>query len=179
MGERRPSSRLAVVGHVEWVEFARVPRMPAAGDIVHAERVWSEPAGGGAVVARQLALLAGRCELFTALGDDDRWSLGPRVGELASAAGPAPSLNEAAGPALEALRDATGESVQLFVRRGRVRVCTASMESPHSLRTIVPVGALPPLLETQTPPLNTAAPSGASNRLVTFWHPAPALSEMQ
>jgi ribokinase len=44
--------------------------MPAAGEIVHADRVWEEPAGGGAVVARQLALLAGRCELFTALGDD-------------------------------------------------------------------------------------------------------------
>jgi ribokinase len=44
--------------------------MPSAGEIVHAERVWEEPAGGGAVVARQLARLAGRCELFTALGDD-------------------------------------------------------------------------------------------------------------
>jgi ribokinase len=63
--------RCAVVGHVEWVEFARVPRMPAAGSIVHASETWSEPAGGGAVVARQLALLAGRCELFTALGSDD------------------------------------------------------------------------------------------------------------
>ncbi len=62
--------RCAVVGHVEWVEFARVPRMPTAGEIVHADRVWEEPAGGGAVVARQLALLAGHCELFTALGDD-------------------------------------------------------------------------------------------------------------
>ena len=62
--------RCAVVGHVEWVQFARVPRMPSAGEIVHAERVWEEPAGGGAVVARQLALLAGRCELFTALGED-------------------------------------------------------------------------------------------------------------
>jgi ribokinase len=62
--------RCAVVGHVEWVEFARVPWMPSPGEIVHAERVWEEPAGGGAVVARQLALLAGRCELFTALGDD-------------------------------------------------------------------------------------------------------------
>lgn len=47
-----------------------MPRMPAAGEIVHAERVWEVPAGGGAVVARQLALLAGRCELFTALGTD-------------------------------------------------------------------------------------------------------------
>ena len=70
--------RCAVVGHVEWVEFARVPRMPSAGEIVHADRVWQEPAGGGAVVARQLALLAGRCELFTALGDD---ALGRRSAE--------------------------------------------------------------------------------------------------
>jgi ribokinase len=63
--------RCAVVGHVEWVEFACVPRVPSSGEIVHAERVWAEPAGGGAVVARQLALLAGRCELFTALGEDE------------------------------------------------------------------------------------------------------------
>lgn len=62
--------RCAVVGHVEWVEFARVPHVPAPGEIVHAVETWEEPAGGGAVVARQLALLAGRCELFTALGDD-------------------------------------------------------------------------------------------------------------
>ena len=59
------------MGHVEWVEFARVPHVPAAGSIVHASETSSEPAGGGAVVARQLALLAGRCELFTALGRDE------------------------------------------------------------------------------------------------------------
>lgn len=63
--------RCAVVGHVEWVEFARVERWPEPGAIVHASEVWSEPAGGGAVVARQLALLAGRCELFTAFGRDE------------------------------------------------------------------------------------------------------------
>jgi ribokinase len=44
--------------------------MPAAGEIVHATEVWEEPGGGGAVIARQLARLAGRCELFTALGED-------------------------------------------------------------------------------------------------------------
>src|SRR5262249_36703177 len=61
----------AVVGHVEWVEFARVPRFPPAGTIVHAEEFWAEPAGAGPVMARQLARLAGRCELFTVLGDDE------------------------------------------------------------------------------------------------------------
>jgi ribokinase len=63
--------RCAVVGHVEWVEFARVPHMPGAGEIVHATEVWDEPGGGGAVVSVQLAKLDGRCELFTALGDDE------------------------------------------------------------------------------------------------------------
>jgi ribokinase len=63
--------RCAVVGHVEWVEFARVPAVPSPGHIAHAEEVWEEPAGGGAVVARQIARLAGRCELFTGLGRDE------------------------------------------------------------------------------------------------------------
>jgi ribokinase len=63
--------RCAVLGHVEWVEFARVPHVPAPGEIVHADDVWSEPAGGGAVVASQLAKLAGGCDFFTALGDDE------------------------------------------------------------------------------------------------------------
>ncbi len=63
--------RCAVIGHTEWVEFARVPAMPAPGEIVHAEEIWQEPGGGGAVVARQIARLAGGCDFFTALGDDE------------------------------------------------------------------------------------------------------------
>jgi ribokinase len=63
--------RCAVIGHVEWVDFASVPHVPAAGAIVQGEEVLSVPAGGGAVVARQIARLAGRCEFFTALGDDE------------------------------------------------------------------------------------------------------------
>ncbi len=51
-----------------------------------------------------------------------------------------------ARPGLEQLRDATGESVQLYVRRGDNRVCVASLESPYGLRTIVPVGAFLPLV---------------------------------
>src|SRR5919197_4077212 len=63
--------RLAVVGHVEWVEFVRVDRVPRAGEIVHAFETWEEAAGGGAVAAVQLARLAGGCTLFTSLGSDD------------------------------------------------------------------------------------------------------------
>jgi ribokinase len=63
--------RVAVVGHVEWVEFARVPRVPRPGEVVHAGATWSEAAGGGAVAAVQLARLAGEASLYTALGEDE------------------------------------------------------------------------------------------------------------
>jgi ribokinase len=63
--------RVAVVGHVEWVEFARVPAVPLPGEIAHALETWEEPAGGGAVAAVQLARLAGSSLFFTALGADD------------------------------------------------------------------------------------------------------------
>ena len=63
--------RVAVVGHVEWVEFARVENVPRPGQIIHALETWQEPGGGGAVAAAQLARLAGSCLLFTALGADD------------------------------------------------------------------------------------------------------------
>jgi ribokinase len=62
---------VAVIGHVEWVEFARVERVPVAGEIVHALETWEEAAGGGAVAAVQLANLNGTATLYTALGDDD------------------------------------------------------------------------------------------------------------
>jgi ribokinase len=64
--------RVAVVGHLEWVEFARVDHVPRAGEIVHALETWAEAAGGGAVAAVQLRKLAGRAAFFTALGSDDR-----------------------------------------------------------------------------------------------------------
>jgi DNA-binding IclR family transcriptional regulator len=68
---------------------------------------------------------------------DGRFALGPRLA--------GPSLAQAAQPALERLRDETGESVQLYVRQGDRRLSVASLESPHGLRTIVAVGALLPL----------------------------------
>lgn len=63
--------RVAVVGHVEWVQFARVPHVPSAGEVVHAHDAFEEPAGGGAVAAVQLARLAGSSMLITTLGNDE------------------------------------------------------------------------------------------------------------
>lgn len=76
--------RAAVVGHVEWIEFVRVACVPVAGEIIHAEETWTEPAGGGAVAARQLLELAGECTFYTALGDDE---LGRRADRELRAAG--------------------------------------------------------------------------------------------
>jgi ribokinase len=63
--------RTAVVGHIEWIDFASVDHVPTRGEIIHADDTFAEPAGGGAVAAVQLFRLSGDAVLFTALGDDD------------------------------------------------------------------------------------------------------------
>ena len=66
-----PKLSLAVVGHIEWVEFLAVDRWPQPGLIIHAQQRLEEPAGAGAVIAVQLAQLLGRpVHFFTALGRD-------------------------------------------------------------------------------------------------------------
>jgi DNA-binding IclR family transcriptional regulator len=69
-----------------------------------------------------------------------RFVLGPRAAELGAAAGEY-RLLAAAAPALAALRDATGESAQLYKRQGDQRICVAVAERLSGLRDSVPVGA--------------------------------------
>jgi ribokinase len=78
LADRFSELKVAVLGHVEFVEFLEVAHVPVAGEIVHARRSFTEPAGGGGVAAVQLARLTGHATLFTALGDD-------AVGRLAQA----------------------------------------------------------------------------------------------
>ncbi len=82
-----------------------------------------------------------------------RFILGPRVAELASAAGE-DRLLAVAQPVLIRLRDATGESAQLYRLAGGgrgggaggdVRVCVAAAERASGLRDTVPVGAALPM----------------------------------
>jgi ribokinase len=63
--------RCAVVGHVEWIEFAEVEQVPLPGEIAHSLRSWEQAGGGGAVAALQLSLLADSVSFFTALGSDE------------------------------------------------------------------------------------------------------------
>ncbi len=59
---------------------------------------------------------------------------GPRFGSV--------GLPHLAAPTLRALAEETGESAQLYVRRGPYRLCVAAVESVAELRTTIPVGAL-------------------------------------
>ena len=64
------SLRLAVVGHVEWVTFARLAALPPAGGIVHLEDPVDQPGGGGAATALALVGMGADVSLYTALCDD-------------------------------------------------------------------------------------------------------------
>jgi DNA-binding IclR family transcriptional regulator len=77
--------------------------------------------------------------------DEGRFDLGPELAALGRIASERFPLAGLALPALEALRDDTGESTQLFVREGTNRRCVLSLQSPHALRWIVPEGVLFPL----------------------------------
>jgi DNA-binding IclR family transcriptional regulator len=82
---------------------------------------------------------------FVRRDDEGRFALGLRLIGLGHAAAEAVPGWLDARPALLWLQEQTGESVQLYVRDGDVRVCVESLEAPHELRTIVPVGARLPL----------------------------------
>ncbi|GAA1682822.1 IclR family transcriptional regulator [Fodinicola feengrottensis] len=86
-----------------------------------------------------------------------RWRPGPRLGELANSA-PDVLLN-AAGPVLTALRDATGESAQLYLRRAEERICVAAAERSSGLRDTVPVGAGLPMT------------AGSAAQILLAWEP--------
>lgn len=76
---------------------------------------------------------------------DDGFALGADLVGLGRAAAAGWPWGDAAGPALAALVEATGESAQLYVREGDARLCLVARESTHELRTIVAEGARLPL----------------------------------
>ena len=63
--------RIAVIGHMEWVDFVRVETLPGPGDIIQASETWEEAAGAGAVAAVQLTNLGAETTFFTTVGDDE------------------------------------------------------------------------------------------------------------
>jgi DNA-binding IclR family transcriptional regulator len=98
----------------------------------------SERSGLPRATAHRLASALVAHRMLTLAGG--RYHLGPRLGELASRTGPDP-LAASAAPVLRRLQRDTGESAQLYRRRGEVRVCVAAADAPRGLRDTVPVGA--------------------------------------
>jgi DNA-binding IclR family transcriptional regulator len=90
-------------------------------------------------------LVALEAHRLVARDSSGAFQLGPRLAELAVRAGPAVDLAALAGPVLARLHEATGESVQLYVRSGDRRLCVAARDAGTGLRDSVPVGALLPL----------------------------------
>ncbi|MDQ1616967.1 MAG: hypothetical protein QOJ60_2906 [Actinomycetota bacterium] len=70
------------------------------------------------------------------------WAPGPALAQLGRGTG---DLGEIAARHLVALRDASGESAQFYVRDGATRVCVAAAERTSGLRDTVPVGARLPM----------------------------------
>ncbi len=63
-------TRVAVVGHLEWVDFVEVARVPRQGELVEATGNFARAAGGGGVAAATLAELGAEVDFFCALGRD-------------------------------------------------------------------------------------------------------------
>ena len=86
-----------------------------------------------------------------------RWRPGPRLGEFAVNA--PDLLVSAAAPILTSLRDDTGESAQLFIRRGDERLCIAVAERSSGLRDTVPLGSKLPMT------------AGSGAQILLAWEP--------
>ena len=93
--------------------------------------------------AHRLAVALERHRVLTR-DSQGRFVLGPRITELAAAAGE-DRLLAVAQPVLAQLRDTTGESAQLYRRQGDARICVAAAERASGLRDTVPVGAVLPM----------------------------------
>ena len=159
--------RLAVVGHIEWIRFARVHRIPTPGAIEHAIETWEGAGGGGAVAAVQLAKLAGACLFLSALGDDRvagdvRADLGSNHVELHAAVRHAPSrtaltmVDDSGERTIVTLGDRLeprgedelpwhllAEADGVFVTGGDVRAVRAAREARVLVATSRVLGVLP------------------------------------
>ena len=108
-------TRVAVVGHTEWVDFVRVARQPPRGGLAEGQRLMEHAGGGAVVAATVLAQLGAEVHFYTALATDDR-----------------------AERAVAQLRE-RGITVHAARRAGRTRYVFTTLEDGGE-RTIVTVG---------------------------------------
>ncbi len=63
-------TRIAVVGHVEWVDFVSVAQLPVHSEVLHADSAFARAGGAGAVAATVLVELGAEVDFYCALGLD-------------------------------------------------------------------------------------------------------------
>ena len=52
---KKGNLNFAVVGHIEWINFLRVDKLPKPGIISHSKKSNEYPAGGGSIIAKILS----------------------------------------------------------------------------------------------------------------------------
>ena len=75
----------------------------------------------------------------------DRYRIGARVAYWAAPVASGMGILDAVSPALESLRDASGETACFFRREGAFRVCVGLAETRHAIRREMHVGKIVPL----------------------------------
>ena len=111
------------------------------------------------------------------VGRDDAGRFVVGAGLLAIAGGAdGDELLSLANPVLERLRDATGESAQLYRRRRDVRVCVAAAERESGLRDTVPVGSALPMTAGSAAQVLLAHAEDAERFVAQAAFPASALA---
>jgi ribokinase len=63
-------TRVAVLGHIEWVDFVPIDHFPLPGSVVHSVGSFARAGGGGGVAAGVLAEMGATVDFFVALGSD-------------------------------------------------------------------------------------------------------------
>ena len=129
----------------------------------HSLAALTESTGLSRATAHRLAVALEVHRLLSREGDG-RWQLGPRLGELAGSSADDELLDRAV-PVLQALRDLTGESAQLYRRTGKQRICVAAADLGSGLRDTVPVGAALPMT------------AGSAAQVLLAWDPTGGMPD--
>lgn len=95
-------------------------------------------------ISRIIATL-GKMDFVVRNPTTKKYSLGPAINRLAPARSELCNLRDAAKPTLCELRDRTGETSHLYIRRGPYREHVDFVESTHELRTSGKVGDRVPI----------------------------------
>lgn len=128
VGAMKPMQRVVVI--LESVARSATPTTPA--------RVSEETQFSLSTVSRIMRELA--AEQMLDRGSDGTYLLGTRVFGLVSHAATKGDRSTAIGRVLQELRDLTGETASIHVRRADQRVCIAAANSRNELRRVVAIG---------------------------------------